>query len=236
IEPGSAVYIVDFSFPLSVLEKMKESHNALTVIDHHKTALGELSGFSRAFFDLDESGATLTWKHLFPDEPIPEFLQYVRDHDLWKYQKPFSRQVKSAMRSRMDLDDDIETLFASCDEIAEQFSVDEFAKVGQPSFAKRMAEVRAKAAGHAWAVIGGYRVPVAEAYRYYSEVAHLLCEMYLERPFAACYRSQAGIRVWDLRSVGEFDVSEIAQEYGGGGHLNASGFADPDRKIEIFYE
>jgi nanoRNase/pAp phosphatase (c-di-AMP/oligoRNAs hydrolase) len=36
-----------------------------------------------------------------------------------------------------------------------------------------------------------------------------------------------GLRIFSLRSVGDFDVSAIAKIYGGGGHKNAAGFTVP---------
>jgi nanoRNase/pAp phosphatase (c-di-AMP/oligoRNAs hydrolase) len=45
--------------------------------------------------------------------------------------------------------------------------------------------------------------------------------------FAACYWDTPEGRVFSLRSIGDFDVSEIAKQYGGGGHKNASGFRLP---------
>ena len=72
--------------------------------------------------------------------------------------------------------------------------------------------------------IGGYRVPVVNApYIFASELAGALAEGH---PFAATYYFNGKEEVWSLRSRGEsgIDVSEIAQQYGGGGHKNAAGF------------
>ena len=45
------------------------------------------------------------------------------------------------------------------------------------------------------------------------------------RPFAACYWDTPDGRVFSLRSSADgADVSEVAKQYGGGGHRNASGF------------
>ena len=50
-------------------------------------------------------------------------------------------------------------------------------------------------------------------------------EMAKGRPFAACYWDTPEGRVFSLRSNDEgIDVSEVAKQYGGGGHRNASGF------------
>lgn len=74
-------------------------------------------------------------------------------------------------------------------------------------------------------VIGGYAVPVANLpYTMASDAGHKLAE---SAPFGACYWDTPEGRVFSLRSQGEFDVSEIAKQYGGGGHKNAAGFRVP---------
>lgn len=227
IPDGSEVWIVDFSYPRTVLQDLLHGCD-LMVIDHHKTAMQELSTFSRAIFDMDKCGAVLTWETLFPFEEVPEVLLYVQDRDLWQHKKPFTHQVYNAMR---EVCKDIN----ACNVLYECWNLTALVQAGQPLFEERQAEVRAKALSHAWAKIGGYVIPVAEAHRYYSDVANLLCHLYPEYPFAACHRFQDGKKKWDLRSVGEFDVSAIAKQYGGGGHLNASGFSEGDEAIEVSY-
>jgi hypothetical protein len=73
-------------------------------------------------------------------------------------------------------------------------------------------------------VIGGHRVPVANLpYTMSSDAGHEMAEGH---PFAACYWDTPKGRVFSLRSGNDgIDVSEVAKQYGGGGHRNASGFA-----------
>ena len=50
-------------------------------------------------------------------------------------------------------------------------------------------------------------------------------EMKVKPDFAASYfRTLKGEWQFSLRSVGDFDVSRVAQAFGGGGHKNAAGF------------
>ena len=72
-------------------------------------------------------------------------------------------------------------------------------------------------------MIGGFQVPVANLpYTMSSDAGH---EMAKGRPFAACYWDTPSGRVFSLRSNNDgVDVSEVAKQYGGGGHRNASGF------------
>lgn len=42
-----------------------------------------------------------------------------------------------------------------------------------------------------------------------------------------------GLIQWSLRSRGDFDVSEVAKQYGGGGHRPAAGFQTRPGEIEL---
>jgi nanoRNase/pAp phosphatase (c-di-AMP/oligoRNAs hydrolase) len=69
-------------------------------------------------------------------------------------------------------------------------------------------------------------VPAASLpYTLTSDTGHLMAQ---GEAFAAYYWDTPTGRVFSLRSTDEgLDVSEIAKQYGGGGHRNASGFRVP---------
>lgn len=74
--------------------------------------------------------------------------------------------------------------------------------------------------------IAGHDVPVANLpYTLSSDAGHKLAQ---GEAFAACYWDTPDGRVFSLRSseLG-LDVSEIAKQFGGGGHRNAAGFKLP---------
>ena len=84
---------------------------------------------------------------------------------------------------------------------------------------------------HVIVPVGGYHVPCVNTGIYGSEIGNYICERIIPEvyhdlyPFAACFSLQKNEHWrWELRSVGEFDVSEVAKMYGGGGHKNAAGF------------
>ncbi|HEY9753489.1 MAG TPA: DHHA1 domain-containing protein [Coleofasciculaceae cyanobacterium] len=118
IKPGDEVFILDFSFPAPMIRKWVRQGVRVTVLDHHKTSLNDLSSFSKVIqlnsatkvaglritqgnpkitINQDESGATLAWQYFFPDTPAPWFLRYVRDRDLWKFQLPQSKEMNEGL-------------------------------------------------------------------------------------------------------------------------------------------
>lgn len=68
------------------------------MIDHHKTAHEDLAGLPFAEFDLEHSGAYLTWRHFF-GEPVPKFIRYLEERDLWRFNLPDSKGVSQELRA-----------------------------------------------------------------------------------------------------------------------------------------
>jgi len=60
--------------------------------------------------------------------------------------------------------------------------------------------------------------------RMISDIAGELAE---GRDFGVCFFDVDGYRVFSLRSRGDFDVSILAKNFGGGGHAAAAGFRIP---------
>src|SRR5204863_9408312 len=78
------VWILDFSYKRDVLKKLADRSSSVIVLDHHLTAQEELQTISHPklhiTFDMNESGATLTWKHFVNPTP-PQFIEYIKDRD-----------------------------------------------------------------------------------------------------------------------------------------------------------
>jgi bisphosphoglycerate-independent phosphoglycerate mutase (AlkP superfamily) len=53
------VLIVDFSFPLETIAKMKSEANSFFLLDHHVSAMRTLGNEPGCFFDMNRSGAML---------------------------------------------------------------------------------------------------------------------------------------------------------------------------------
>lgn len=246
---GADVLIVDFSYKRPVLERMAANARSLLVIDHHKTAKEDLAGFMapehggyevarkwvhemrdevppiRVLFDMDHSGAMLTWRYFFPDRAPPSLLKHIEDRDLWRFDLDGTREIQACVFSH-SYD------FAVWDCLVERAStIDGRASLIREGAAierkhhKDVAELIAVSARPM--VIGGVEVLAANLpYIFASDAAGALAA---GRPFGATYFDTPEGRLFSLRSRGDdgADVSAIAKLYGGGGHKNASGFRMP---------
>jgi hypothetical protein len=233
---GRDVVFVDFSYKRPVLDEMAKIANSILILDHHKTAQEDLSDLPKppaiwrswigathlpkgaamvALFDMDRSGSALAWDY-FNGGIRPEFINYLQDRDLWRKQLPFVDEFTIALRSYPQ-DFDV------WDELVERGVnglIDEGAAI-QRYYRRRVDEFKDSAYP---ALIGGQKCWISNApYFAASEVAGELCD---RADFGACY-FEDGCRnyKYSLRSRGDFDVSEIARQFGGGGHKNAAGFS-----------
>ena len=213
------VLLVDFSYKRPVLLQMAESARSITILDHHKTAISDLVGLPSnvtAVFDVERSGARITWDHFFPNDPPPPLLLHIEDRDLWRFALAKTREIQANVFS-YPYD------FQVWDELMAA-NVEDLAKEGEAIERKHFKDI-AELLGVCTRrmIIGGYEVPIANLpYTLTSDAGHSLAK---NEPFAGCYWDTPQGRVFSLRSTDEgIDVSEIAKQYGGGGHRNASGF------------
>ncbi len=249
---GKNVLIADFSFKYDDLCAMSWKAKSIVLLDHHKTARADLErlpplvhltpeGLDDAFkinwsqntpeivahFDMNRSGASLTWEFCFPGEPMPALIKYVEDRDLWRMNYEETRPLSLYLRAH-DYD------FAAWDEIMLQFeNEDRRADILNEAFAiqkfydKKVGEI---ADTVSMKQIGEHDgVPVVHApYAFASDTAHELLQRHADAPFAAVVVDAYGGRTYSLRSEDErVDVSEVAKSFGGGGHRNAAGFRMP---------
>jgi len=226
---NDSVIIVDFSYPRDVLEKMKAEAAELIVIDHHKTAQADLAGLDYCIFNMEKSGAVLTWEYLFPDKEIPTLFLYAQDRDLWKWEMPHSREVSAALRIQPKAFILWKALFV--DNPNGLVSVIDKGKAIL-EYQTHCAESIAESNEIPEIKINGYTVPIINCTHLLSETIGRLA---IGKPFAVGYFDTKDKRVFSLRSTDPegVDVAEIAKQHGGGGHKHAAGFTRPKPDLAI---
>lgn len=247
---GKNILIADFSFKPDVLRAMGERARSIVILDHHKTAAADLDGFPVKVvgprfdaverhlskvsgpdmnifvsFDMARSGAMMTWQFCFPDEKVPQLVKHLQDRDLWRFEIPGTRAISLYLRSFDFAFDKWSHIAAFLDTnpddlMAEALSIERF-------YDRKIAEMVPTATLEKIGQWDG--VPVAHApFAFASDLAHALLESHPDAPFAAVCNHAYGARSWSLRSTNDRqDVSEVARQFGGGGHRNAAGFRCP---------
>lgn len=236
---GRDIIFVDFSYKRPVLDEMAKSASSILILDHHKTAAEDLADLLKApsfaawraaawngrlssnvrmvaVFDMERSGAALAWDFFVGGER-PDFIEYVQDRDLWRKTLPFGDEFSIALRSYPQDFAVWDRLVAggAAHLIQQGHSIQRYYRL-------RVEELKRNAY---LAELGEHEIWIANApYFAATEVAGELTERGLA--FGACYfEVEAGRFQYSLRSRGDFDVSEIARRFGGGGHKGAAGFS-----------
>lgn len=237
---GRVVYVVDFSYPRAAMLSLILGSRRCVVLDHHKTAEAALSGIleelqqigqrqpgDEVVFDMARSGAGLAWDYLFGNAGAipsslsvarPWLVDYIEDRDLWRQALPRTREVSAYIASLPMTFEEWDALSATpwkavADKgAAVQRYIDTYG-----AKAREMARFE---------VIAGHRVPTVNLpYMNCSEHVGALADENPNAPFAAGYfRRGDGRWQFSLRARGDFDVSEVAKSFGGGGHAGAAGF------------
>jgi len=221
------VYLVDFSYKREVVEEILKIATRVVLIDHHKSALEDLkplmdSDHIEHLTSLNHSGAVLAWQwfHGNNTEDMPQLLRHIEDRDLWRFALPGTREIQANVFS-YPYDFNVWDGLMKTDP--------EILQVGGESIERKHFKDIAELikVTRRYMTIGGFSMPVANLpYTLTSDAGH---QMAAEASgVAACYWDTPNGRCFSLRSTDSGpDVSEIAKQYGGGGHQHAAGFRVP---------
>lgn len=195
-----------------------------------------------AFVDDRRSGAQLTWDFhrtrinpynvnpdLVSDHPYrrPRWLDAVGFRDLWQLDRhPWVRATATAM-GLLPMSPDAWAEFF--DRFENEANLNTYLEqAGEVLLSKLSQDVdRVLSQTQRTIELGGYTVPLINAPR--SLISEAAARLTGDHPFVAAYYDDATSRIFSLRSGGSepFDTRMVSEQYGGGGHVSASGFAVP---------
>lgn len=223
---GRNVLICDYSYKKHVIVELLKRVNKLLIIDHHKSAEKELSDIDEQYkiFDMNHSGAMLTWMYFYPTIDAPMLIKYIEDRDIWTkklykteeftawfYTLPhefqeYHKYIDDTLLMKM-----IEEKGTSFVELNE-YNISESVSYAAPKFMKIKDSY--------------YFVAYVNSTTLKSDIGNKIFTQYPYIDFSVVY----SINDWDnsssfsLRSTDKHvDTSVISTSLGGGGHRNASG-------------
>lgn len=218
------VIVVDFSFP--DMELLKKSCKLLCWIDHHESVLRtqektwcseEIDGLR----EIGECGALLAWQWFYPHEATPRAIELVNDYDLWIKKIPetdrFNERISLQKFSKvfwLPLLKDGEHI----DKLIQEGAIllNQKKKRVTDSIHKGMKKKLIKSIDNVfWVNSSPMDVSLAGS--------EILKKGY---DIAIMYFVDKDKIIFGMRS-NKYDVSEIAMEFGGGGHKTAAGFSLP---------
>ena len=227
---GKNVVVLDFSYDNATTKRLMKEAKGFLIIDHHKSAMVELHDVSCTHFDMNHSGAMLSWKFFHPGKDAPRMIKHIEDRDLWKWEIPYSKEFAAAF-------DMVPFEFDEFAKFEDDSAVDDAIKRGSYilAYSKTVISKIAKHATHR--KMSGKDVLVVNSPHWMSEIGASLSP---KCDFAVIWfydHETHQVKV-SLRSHhDDMDVSEIAKSYGGGGHRKAAGFIlRPDTSIESIFD
>ena len=227
---GKNVVILDFSFDNKTTKKLIKDANNLLVIDHHKSAMVELHDISNTIFDMNKSGATMSWEFFHPGKEPPKFIQYITDRDLWKWELPYSKEFSAAF-------DMVPFEFEEFEKFEDDSVFDDAVKRGSYILAYSKTVVKKVCDKATLKKYKDLDVLVVNSSHWMSEIGAKLspdCDFALIWYYS---HEDQHTRV-SLRSFHDHvDVSEIAKDFKGGGHRKAAGFTlAKDKHIDDIFD
>lgn len=223
MQAGSQVYILDFAYKRRVMESLLERQEKVILLDHHKTAAEELLGIRGTLFDLNRSGAMITWQYFHPDESVPRLFRYLQDRDLWRWEYEQTAPITAALWA-IGFD-----CLATWLPYLEDKNLEELEVMGNAILKANHQTVKKLVSQSYWGILPGQQqpLPMVNTSVLISETCHALLNecRYRDYPIVAAWFQGSDRVYYSLRSRQGFDCSHLAQQYGGGGHPQASGFS-----------
>lgn len=227
------VVMVDFTFPEEQMETLLDLCETMEVYDHHISAervLGDLDheNLETIVFDKERSGAGIIWDEYFGHENRPKIVDHVEDGDIWRHDMRKTREFLEHLDHypmRVETIEFIHGLIENND-----YERGRFAAVGEAIRKYKNGIVKWIADQAEEGTLDGEKVRYVECSK---ELSSLVGNELAEEPtedsdgvVGIVYEYDDAEKVYSvsLRSIGDLDVSRIAEQHGGGGHKNAAAF------------
>jgi oligoribonuclease NrnB/cAMP/cGMP phosphodiesterase (DHH superfamily) len=240
------VLFCDISPSLEVLENIEKVVKRVTILDHHISAQRVLESKEYAIFDMNMSGAGLTWNYFFP-EKTPLFIEMIQDRDLWTWKIENSKDFTTGFVTICSIYTNFNDLFLLFNELYnDPTKIDYYINFGSIINIINFNKIKNIADSHSMRV-DDYSL-YNNNFVYYYKVCIVNCEREIASELGNILSSKPNIDfavLWQynhpkneyyvsLRSNNKVDVSLISKQFSGGGHKNAAGFTTNKNPIDIF--
>jgi len=226
---GKNILMVDFTYKYPHLKRILAVAKSLLILDHHKSAEEDLVNIPphNKVFDMNRSGCVIAWNYFFgsdeADVPVPRFLSYIQDRDLWRNSLPKLNEFVAFFY-------EIPFKFDVWETYMSEETVDKAIEIGTHwlSYKDVIVTKSAKKSDLVCQQINGRLAFVAyfNSPEFRSDIGNVIFQHNPLADFSVVwsYDLSKDHTSFSLRSTDDrFDVKEIAVANKGGGHRNASG-------------
>ena len=228
VKKNETVIIVDMSFKPEKFNELLSITKNVIWIDHHKTILGkEYKQFSElmGIRSIEKAACNLTWDYFFTNQDPPRFIKLIGDYDIWKFEYGLESRYFIDGCSIHDLTPNSDFWDNITGRIRHFFVkvIEEGKAVHQ--YKQFMCERYLNNCSHT-IELDGYIGLAVNVYGHGSDMFDSLSNNEKsEFQFYALYSFNGNNYCVSLRTDrNDMDVEKLAKNYGGGGHVKASGF------------
>jgi uncharacterized protein len=245
IKDGERIYILDYHFEDHYINKIMEKTRNITWIDHHKTSLDySYINEIHSILDISKAACMLTWEY-FHDEPAPYAVRLIQAWDIWDlgfspYVEPFKEGLylydhmptdsiwDLILDPSLGTDTIIVPLSNIYDEhhpimkiIRDNHPITEIIQRGEICLEYKNRKNKQYIEELSFeAIFNGYKCIVCGI----PEGSKIFGDKINDYDIGITYSFNGVNWAVSLYSAKDIDVSEIARQYGGGGHKGAAGY------------
>lgn len=229
------VILVDICFSLEQMQQLAEKATDVLILDHHVTNMETMEALScenvYKVFDMDRAGIHLTWQYLYLEEEIPAGLNYIGLRDIWKHKEDrmavafltgLEMYPLKTMEDWIPIIEEAPTFYF--DTIQKGAAIVEY-KESVISTMKQKVDTLPNWRGSLSLVFCNAPFP------WISDLGDSICTDDPEHTVAVIWNKKGqepcSVSLRSHSKVGP-DVSKIAKEFGGGGHVHAAAFRIDD--------
>lgn len=239
-----SVYILDFSYPPEVLKDICTKVERVVVLDHHKGAIDKLEDLAMEspenltlILNMKYSGAALSWSYFskYSMDILPIFIGHISDNDLWKFEMPHTKEFIEAIRSYPRTFHTWYDIYMRTQQTEGEY--EKIVAEGESILKYKANIMEGIIEFSAYpVVVSGVEGLACNAPKIFSsDIGNELAKR--TRTFGMTWvLDKEGKAICSLRSIGDFDVNELAKTLGGGGHKNSAGFTldSHEDMLELF--
>ena len=215
------IYMIDWAFNnRRPVDELRRNNRLLVSLDHHMASKDTPRTLPGSVFDAKRSGAALAWRYFHPQKPVPAFLKYIEDHDLWRFRFKDTEAVSTVAESSPR---DFKTWSGLVRDFEDPARRRRRIADGYKMLLYRDKQIEAILGCAKLVDFKGFRVFAVNSPVFRDRIGHTLARR--KPPFAIVWREEGGKWKLSLRALRPFDLLKSVP--GAKGHPQAAGMILP---------
>lgn len=214
--------LLDFSFDEPTITKLMSKGCAIRIIDHHEEPISKIAHLplTELVYDVNESGATLSWMYFFKGLELPKMVEHARDYDLF-HRKMAGTDAFITFLEQHPLD--IPTFVKLINDMEDPATYQHALDIGGPLFQYKTALIQGILKEARPCIIGGEKGTMVNGPYALASMIGSIQSSKTERYTMIWSERADGKITLSFRDIAGYTAQRLAQLMGGNGHPKAGG-------------